>query len=101
MFACHQVVYLKTQVAQQSVTNLSVTNINLVTPKVRAKHELLFCKLASEVYLWNILSVTQVSKQSVTNIISVTIVNLVTPKGRAKHEPLFYRPASEMGLLSI
>ncbi len=79
MFACHQVVYLKTQVAQQSVTNLSVTNINLATPKGRAKHELLFCKPASEVDLLNILSVTQVSKQSVTKIISLIFINLVTP----------------------
>ncbi len=37
-----------TQVAQQSVTQIiSVTIVNLVTPKVWAKHELLFNKLAS------------------------------------------------------
>jgi hypothetical protein len=77
----------------------AVPNMTLATPKVRAKHELLFCKPASEVDLLNILSLTQVSKQSVTNIISVTIVNLVMPKGNAKHEPLFYKPGIRGGLV--
>jgi hypothetical protein len=38
-----------TQVAQQSVTKImSLTIMNLVTPKAGAKHELLFNKPASE-----------------------------------------------------
>jgi hypothetical protein len=44
-----------TYVAQQSVTQiLTVTIMNLATPKVGAKHELLFNKLASDSYLWKV-----------------------------------------------
>jgi hypothetical protein len=43
-----------TQVAQQSVTKIiSPTIMNLITPKVGAKHELLFNEPASEIGLSN------------------------------------------------
>ncbi len=58
--------------------------MDLATPKVGAKHELLFDKPASE----NI-SRTQAAHQRVTKIISMTTMNSVTPKVGARHELLF------------
>jgi hypothetical protein len=69
--------------------------LNLVSPKVGAKHELLFKKPASEVAFEH-LNLTKAVQQSVTQILSVTMLNLVTPKVEAKPEHLFKKPASEV-----
>ncbi len=61
-----------TQAAQQSVTKvISLIFVNLVTPKSRAKHELLFNKPATEARAQFVqhLSQTQAAQQSVVKIV--------------------------------
>ncbi len=70
----------------------------MVTPKARAKHKLLFNKLALEVGLLNIKVRLKEHNKVGPKLL---LINFVTPKARAKHELLFYELASKAGLLNI
>jgi hypothetical protein len=65
---------------------VSLTIMNLVTPKAVAKHDLLFNKPASGGIVGFVEkpSQTQVAHQSVTKIMSPMIGNFVTPKAAAR-----------------
>jgi hypothetical protein len=64
---------------------ISLTIINLITPKVGAKHEILFNKPALEAGLLNIQDRLK-RHNSVTKIVSVTVMNFVIPKAATKQE---------------
>ncbi len=76
--------------------------IILVTPKAAAKHELLFNKLAFQVYLSAKVateaglfnkSSSSSAALGVTKFVATIFINLVTPKAAAKHELLFNKQA--------
>jgi hypothetical protein len=77
--------------------------MNLATPKVEAKNELLFSKSATEIRGGFVehLSLTYAVQHSVTKIIAIIVIDLVTPKVPDKFEFLSNKPASETSLLKI
>jgi hypothetical protein len=73
-------------------------DMNLVTPKARAKHE----PFVQQTGLSLLNSESDLSSTTkLTKITPLTIMTLVTPKAVPKHEPLFNKLASEVGLLNI
>ncbi len=71
---------------------ISLTLINLVTPKDGTKHELLFNKWPLEKkhdHRQQRPSWTHVAQQSQTKIISLTLINVVTSKAGAQFVLLF------------
>jgi hypothetical protein len=82
------------------VIKISLSVVNLLTPKAGAKHELLFNKPACVADLLNI-QVGLKRHISVTKIIPLTFMNLVTPKGQTKYKLLFNKLASVAGWLNI
>jgi len=97
---------------------ISLTVVNLVTPKAGAKHELLFNKPTSEKWFWSHFVVilksdvdfqqnclrgqfvvhpsqTQVAQQGVIESIAMTVMKLARPKAAAKHELLINKTTSE------
>jgi hypothetical protein len=65
---------------------ISLTFLNLVSPKVGAKHELFSKNKGGFV---EHLSLTYVAQTNCDQIISLTFLNLVLPKAGAKNELLF------------
>jgi hypothetical protein len=60
--------------------------MNLVTPNVAAKHELLFNRPSLEAHFVELPSLTYVTEQIVTRFKVMTVMYLVTTKAAAKHE---------------